>query len=95
MQSLTFLGCTLGMSSEYLSTRYDSADGHMAAVAKTTTKETNDADTDGITVRCCATAVALTHGRDQSASTPATKYRREDRLSADDCGRRRRDARFL
>lgn len=59
MQSLTFLGWTLGMSSEYLSTRYDSADGHMAAVAKTTTRETNDADdADGITMRCCATAVA-------------------------------------
>lgn len=30
---LTFLGLTLGMSSEYLSTRYDSADRHMAAAA--------------------------------------------------------------
>ena len=50
-RSLTFLGCTLGMSNEYLSTRYDSADGHMAAT-KTATNETKHPEyaTDGMTM---------------------------------------------
>jgi hypothetical protein len=53
-RSLTFLGWTLGMSSEYLSTRYDSADdGHMAAT-KTATSETKHPEyaTDGMTLMC-------------------------------------------
>jgi len=50
--SLTFLGRTLGMSSEYLSTWYDSADGHMVATATITTIETKDLEyvTDSMTL---------------------------------------------
>lgn len=43
---LTFLGRTLGMSNEYLSTLYDSVDGHM--VATTTTTKTSE--TGGMTL---------------------------------------------
>jgi len=38
---LTFLGWTLGISSEYLSTRYDSADDRIIVVKTTTMTTTN------------------------------------------------------
>lgn len=45
--ALTFLGRTLGMSSEYFSTWYDSAGGHMVA-ASTVARETTAIATDGM-----------------------------------------------
>lgn len=53
---LTFFGRTLGMSNEYLSTRYDSAGRHMVAAAARRTAAAAKA-TDGIARRDCGSGV--------------------------------------
>lgn len=78
--SFTFLGLTFGMSSEYLSTRYDWTGRHMVTATvseKTTTAAARATDEDDITRR---TGTA-SDGRLTEKCTRA----RQDRLSADYC----------